>query len=260
MIDCPGVVYPQGDSETMLILKGVVRVENVKDPENHVQGVLDRIKAEHLKRTYMIDDWTDVEDFLAKVATKSGRLLKKGEPDICAAAKMVLNDFQRAKLPYFVRPPGCEMDPRTKDDQPPINETTEDAKAAETDDDERSTVANDDDDDGASLTDVDSNCSGLTDLSGVSDLEMEDIVNDDDGKQRKGKASNAVLPIERRRKRGRRAGKKLNREKVQRTDLWSNDDDGSNTKSTTIDFTSKCELPNSWRRKLAKRRKPKHQS
>ncbi len=90
MIDCPGVVYPQGDSETMLILKGVVcqhinsvinaclqvRVENVKDPENHVQGVLDRIKVEHLKQTYMIDDWTDVEDFLGKVATKSGRLLK----------------------------------------------------------------------------------------------------------------------------------------------------------------------------------------
>lgn len=53
-----------------------VRVENVKDPENHVQGVLDRVKAEHLKKTYGIDDWTDPEDFMTKVALKGGKLIK----------------------------------------------------------------------------------------------------------------------------------------------------------------------------------------
>jgi len=31
---------------------------------------------------------------------------QKGEPDIPTAAKIILNDFQRGKLPYFVRPPG----------------------------------------------------------------------------------------------------------------------------------------------------------
>uniref|UniRef100_A0A1I7XNV7 G domain-containing protein n=1 Tax=Heterorhabditis bacteriophora TaxID=37862 RepID=A0A1I7XNV7_HETBA len=77
MIDCPGVVYPQGDSETQIILKGVVRVENVKDPENHVQGVLDRVKPEHLKKNYGIDDWTDAEDFMTRIAIKQGRLLKE---------------------------------------------------------------------------------------------------------------------------------------------------------------------------------------
>ena len=30
-----------------------------------------------------------------------------------SAAKMVLNDFQRGKLPYYVRPPGCEKDEET---------------------------------------------------------------------------------------------------------------------------------------------------
>jgi hypothetical protein len=53
--------------------------------------------------------------------------------------------------------------------------------------------------------------------------------NDDDGKQKKTKPNDAKLPIERRRKRGRRAGKKVNHEKVQRTDFWNNDDDASNT-------------------------------
>lgn len=33
---------------------------------------------------------------------------QKGEPDIQTVAKMVLNDWQRGKIPYFVRPPGSE--------------------------------------------------------------------------------------------------------------------------------------------------------
>uniref|UniRef100_A0A0R3Q4H1 Nucleolar GTP-binding protein 2 n=1 Tax=Brugia timori TaxID=42155 RepID=A0A0R3Q4H1_9BILA len=109
MIDCPGVVYPQGDSETQIILKGVVRVENVKDPINHVQGVLDRVREQYLLKTYSIDPWNDVYDFLTKICVKTGRLLKGGEPDWNTAAKIVLNDFQRGRLPYFVLPPGCEL-------------------------------------------------------------------------------------------------------------------------------------------------------
>ena len=33
------------------------------------------------------------------------RFLKGGEPDVNTVAKMILNDFQRGKLPYFVPPP-----------------------------------------------------------------------------------------------------------------------------------------------------------
>ena len=35
--------------------------------------------------------------------------LQKGEPDVTNMAKMVLNDWQRGKIPYYVRPPGCEV-------------------------------------------------------------------------------------------------------------------------------------------------------
>lgn len=122
LIDSPGVVYPQGDSETQIILKGVVRVENVKDPENHVQGVLDRCKPEHLRRQYGIPEFTDVDDFLTKIAIKQGRLLKGGDPDIVAVSKVVLNEFQRGKLPYFVPPPGCEERAKKDFSQAPINE------------------------------------------------------------------------------------------------------------------------------------------
>lgn len=105
LIDCPGVVYPSGDSEQEIVLKGVVRVENIQNPDDYVPVVLDRVKVEYLKKAYKLEtDWTDHIDFLTKLANRMGKLLKGGEPDINTMAKMVLNDWQRGKLPYFVTP------------------------------------------------------------------------------------------------------------------------------------------------------------
>lgn len=108
LIDCPGVVYPTGDTDTDIVLKGVVRVENVEDPEDHIPAVLDRVRPEYIVKTYKIESWDSPVDFLEKLGRRSGKLLKGGEPDISTVAKMVLNDWQRGKLPYFVKPPGGE--------------------------------------------------------------------------------------------------------------------------------------------------------
>lgn len=43
------------------------------------------------------------------MAVRAGRLLKKGEPDIACVARMVLNDWQRGKLPFYIVPPGFEV-------------------------------------------------------------------------------------------------------------------------------------------------------
>ena len=36
--------------------------------------------------------------------------MKGGESNISSVAKMVLNDYQRGKLPYYVLPPGCDKE------------------------------------------------------------------------------------------------------------------------------------------------------
>ncbi|XP_014606692.1 PREDICTED: nucleolar GTP-binding protein 2 [Polistes canadensis] len=108
LIDCPGVVYPSKETDTEKVLKGVVRVELVQNPEDYVSSVLERVKAEYLRKTYKIEGWTGHIDFLEKLARKSGKLLKKGEPDITITARMVLNDWQRGKLPFYVAPSGFE--------------------------------------------------------------------------------------------------------------------------------------------------------
>jgi nuclear GTP-binding protein len=112
LIDCPGIVYPADDSETEIVLKGVVRVENVPQPEQYIDELLNRVKHEYILKTYGIDEFSSTEEFLEKLARKSGKLLKGAEPDLPTVAKMVLNDYQRGKLPHFVSPP---EDPNKQD-------------------------------------------------------------------------------------------------------------------------------------------------
>lgn len=106
LIDCPGVVYSgTGDSDTDTVLKGVVRVENLDDATEHIAAVLDRVKPDYLRRAYRLTSWESPEDFLEQVARGAGKLGKGGEPDLNTAAKMVLHDWQRGKIPYFMLPP-----------------------------------------------------------------------------------------------------------------------------------------------------------
>jgi nuclear GTP-binding protein len=109
LIDCPGVVPPsQGDSEQDILLRGVVRVENVEHPAQYIDAVLKRAQTKHIERTYELkeaDYGGDSIEFLSILARKGGRLLKGGEPDVDGVAKMVLNDFLRGKIPWFTPPP-----------------------------------------------------------------------------------------------------------------------------------------------------------
>ncbi|XP_029593136.1 nucleolar GTP-binding protein 2 [Salmo trutta] len=118
LIDCPGVVYPSEDSESDIVLKGVVQVEKIRNPEEHIPAVLERAKPEYIQKTYRIPTWSSPEDFLEKLAMRMGKLLKGGEPDLTCVSKMVLNDWQRGRIPFFVKPPGCEEEHEGKDKLP----------------------------------------------------------------------------------------------------------------------------------------------
>jgi nuclear GTP-binding protein len=113
LIDCPGVVPVSAkDSEASTVLKGVVRVENLATPAEHIPDLLSRVRAEYVERTYGLEHreggWVGEEGahlLLSLIAKKSGKLLRGGEADLEAAAKMVLNDWIRGKIPFFVPPP-----------------------------------------------------------------------------------------------------------------------------------------------------------
>ncbi|KAI1764731.1 nucleolar GTP-binding protein [Hypoxylon sp. FL1150] len=109
LIDCPGVVPPnQNDTPQDILLRGVVRVEMVEQPEQYIPALLSKVKEHHMERTYEIKGWKDHIHFLELLARKGGRLLKGGEPDVDGVAKMVLNDFMRGKIPWFTPAPVVE--------------------------------------------------------------------------------------------------------------------------------------------------------
>uniref|UniRef100_A0A674B7G5 Nucleolar GTP-binding protein 2 n=1 Tax=Salmo trutta TaxID=8032 RepID=A0A674B7G5_SALTR len=132
LIDCPGVVYPSEDSESDIVLKGVVQVEKIRNPEEHIPAVLERAKPEYIQKTYRIPTWSSPEDFLEKLAMRMGKLLKGGEPDLTCVSKMVLNDWQRGRIPFFVKPPGCEEDlPPSVEGAPEATESVQEEGATE---------------------------------------------------------------------------------------------------------------------------------
>ncbi|KAG6872767.1 hypothetical protein C0995_006806 [Termitomyces sp. Mi166 len=114
LIDCPGIVPASAqDSHTSTVLKGVVRVEALPTPSEHIPALMERVKPVYLARTYGLDlpnpddksqNWPP-EAFLDKLARMKGRLLKGGEPDLESVAKMILSDWVRGRIPYFVPPP-----------------------------------------------------------------------------------------------------------------------------------------------------------
>lgn len=124
LIDCPGVVYEEG-SQNDRVLRSVVRAEKIEEPIEFVNGILERADPNVLKRIYKIGSWKDTEDFVTQCARNYGKLIKGGEPDLKATAKILLMDWQRGKIPYFVEPPKDE----SKNEINNINDETKEIKA-----------------------------------------------------------------------------------------------------------------------------------
>lgn len=117
MIDCPGVVYEsENQSDTDIVLKGVVRAERLIDPEFYIAGLLNRAQSTAIRGIYKIDNWDDHEHFLDQLARKYGKLLKGGEPDRSTAARMMLQDWQRGKIPYHTLPPNYVLRTKAKEE------------------------------------------------------------------------------------------------------------------------------------------------
>lgn len=123
LIDCPGVVVDTaGDTETDSVLKGVVRAERLENPEDYIEAILDKVKREHIAAQYKLsakgeDTWTDSLSLMEMISRRCGRLLKGGDPCLRSAAIMLINDFQRGRLPHYVAPPELKED----DESSPLN-------------------------------------------------------------------------------------------------------------------------------------------
>ncbi|KJH51328.1 hypothetical protein DICVIV_02531 [Dictyocaulus viviparus] len=107
LIDSPGVVLV--DSKDLdpveVALKNVVSVDSLVDYIAPISAILRRCSKQMLMLHYIIPEFNSTEQFLALVARKLGRLKKGARPDINAAAKHVLKQWNNGKLRYYTHPP-----------------------------------------------------------------------------------------------------------------------------------------------------------
>eukprot|EP00923_Selenidium_pygospionis_P055968 GHVN01097376.1.p2 GENE.GHVN01097376.1~~GHVN01097376.1.p2 ORF type:complete len:524 (-),score=69.62 GHVN01097376.1:3073-4644(-) len=118
LIDCPGV-FPNDPGETddaSKVLKGVIRAERMEAPEHYIDDVLAKLKKRDVLKRYKLPKhtkWRNGFEFLAILSRKMGKLRKGGEADVSIAARIVLYDWQRGRLPFFTQPPfGNKENPR----------------------------------------------------------------------------------------------------------------------------------------------------
>jgi nuclear GTP-binding protein len=110
LLDCPGIVFDSSDSSALL-LRNCINTESMEDPVGAVQVLLTRCQPAQLAELYQLPVDTvsrcfqDAVQFLVLVAQAKGKLGKGGIPDRQAAARIVLQDWNRGKLPYFTPPP-----------------------------------------------------------------------------------------------------------------------------------------------------------
>ncbi|KAH8306126.1 hypothetical protein KR018_002156, partial [Drosophila ironensis] len=105
LIDCPGIVFTSGSENSHAVLKNAQRVGDVKDPFTIAESVLKRASKDYFCTMYDITNYDTFEEFFAKKAARMGKFLKKGVPDVVAAARSVLNDWNTGKIKYCTQPP-----------------------------------------------------------------------------------------------------------------------------------------------------------
>uniref|UniRef100_A0A1I8MTR9 Guanine nucleotide-binding protein-like 3 homolog n=1 Tax=Musca domestica TaxID=7370 RepID=A0A1I8MTR9_MUSDO len=107
LIDCPGIVFANSAKNDNMpaVLKNAQRVGDVKDPFTVAESVLKRASKEYFCKLYDITEYDTFEEFFAKKAARMGKFLKKGVPDVVAAARSVLNDWNTGKIKYCTQPP-----------------------------------------------------------------------------------------------------------------------------------------------------------
>ncbi|KIJ94798.1 hypothetical protein K443DRAFT_683483 [Laccaria amethystina LaAM-08-1] len=112
IIDSPGVVFDEDDfidgkseKKGSVLLRNVVKVEDVEDPIAVVEEILARTPPATLQKIYNIPEFGSTLEFITMLALSSGRLLKGGTPDVNSAARQVLTDWNQQKIPYYSEPP-----------------------------------------------------------------------------------------------------------------------------------------------------------
>uniref|UniRef100_A0A7S0CUJ8 CP-type G domain-containing protein n=1 Tax=Amorphochlora amoebiformis TaxID=1561963 RepID=A0A7S0CUJ8_9EUKA len=105
IIDSPGVLFDADTKDPGLSLRNCLKVEDIEDPVGAVKEIVKRCDKSTLLSLYRIANFSNGDEFLYRVAGKRGKLGKGGVPDMPAAARCVLRDWNMGKIPFYTLVP-----------------------------------------------------------------------------------------------------------------------------------------------------------
>lgn len=104
LIDCPGIVFSASQKDA-LVLRNCLKVEQLHDPVAPVATIINRVGAEPLMVAYGVPSFRTVTEFLAFMSKLRGKYRRGGSFDVEAAARVVLQDWNSGKIPFYTLPP-----------------------------------------------------------------------------------------------------------------------------------------------------------
>eukprot|EP01023_Acetabularia_acetabulum_P068243 TRINITY_DN9626_c0_g1_i2.p1 TRINITY_DN9626_c0_g1~~TRINITY_DN9626_c0_g1_i2.p1 ORF type:complete len:520 (-),score=109.44 TRINITY_DN9626_c0_g1_i2:269-1615(-) len=102
LLDSPGIVFQDGAGA---VLRNAVAIDKLDDPITPVFQIVEKVGKNSLMKAYKISNFEDADGFIRNVAMVRGKLRKGGTPDVYSAAKLILQDWNDGKLPFYTLPP-----------------------------------------------------------------------------------------------------------------------------------------------------------
>jgi nuclear GTP-binding protein len=115
LIDSPGVVFSTHSDQDSMILQNCVRIEQLDDPVRAVEAIYGQVSPSVVMSALDLTETpTSAEDLLRILAQRRGKVLKGGLLDIPSAARAVLMDWNKGKIPFY-RPVPETLEDDSKD-------------------------------------------------------------------------------------------------------------------------------------------------
>merc|ERR1711971_864963 len=109
MGDSPGVILKDDEAETRLVLRNALKLQHI-DPIATVAHILTVANHRALAEIYSVPmggrrGFSSVEQWLTALAMKLGHLRSGGVANLKRAARLMVNDWNHGKIPFYVTPP-----------------------------------------------------------------------------------------------------------------------------------------------------------
>lgn len=104
LLDSPGIVFAAG-SDSSASLRNSVKVSSLADPITPANAILQRVTKQQMMEMYDVTEFSTPDEFYSLKAARMGRFKKGGIPDVVAAARSLLEDWNSGKIKYYTVPP-----------------------------------------------------------------------------------------------------------------------------------------------------------